>query len=344
MPNEILLNQLTQLTDAYSLRQKRANAVQSSFKLVTNTHNKTLKALRDYAEHDTTVDVQAALNAFMRVRIKEEAIDPLTPDLRREIKSLATLVAAIKESANALRAEPVDVVRLDKALTALQASKESPVMELIPELQAELDLAQRALGDEFGQKLRDALQTLGVTIGGRPPKFEIGRFELDANFAKRASVLRYGKDIVAPHVSITVDATVKAHQSAVKAIQGRTVDGATWMAQLFDAYQMAQRKRASTNSRVNIVDVYIEMVLLRQSRAFASEPSKRTFTDYSRAQFIHDFYEFTGRQRLAHKGQVVKAHSATKSQTDSPAKSMWIVEGDSPYDGRYIADIEFVKE
>jgi hypothetical protein len=344
MSNEVLLNQLTHLIDAYSLRQKRANVVQSSFKLMTNAHSKTLKALRDYAEHDTTVDVQVALDAFARVRVKEEAIDPLTPDLRREVKSLAVLIAALKESTNALRAEPVDVVRLNKALTALLASRETAVAEIIPDLQSELDLAQRALGDEFGQKLRAALQTLGVTIGGRPPKFEIGRFELDANFAKRACVLRYGKDIVAPHVSITVEAAIKAHQSAVKAIQGRNVDGATWMAQLADAYQMAQRRRASANSRVNIVDVYIEMVLLRQGRAFASEPSKRTFTDYSRAQFIHDFYEFTGRQRLTHKGQVVKAHSATKSQTDSPAKSMWIVEGDSPYDGRYIADIEFVKE
>ena len=34
-------------------------------------------------------------------------------------------------------------------------------------------------------------------------------------------------------------------------------------------------------------------------------------------------------------------HGATKSQTDNPAKSMWIVEGDSPYDGHFIADIEF---
>lgn len=49
MANEILLNQLTQLLDAYSLRQKRANIEQSSFKLVINTHSKTLKALRDYA-------------------------------------------------------------------------------------------------------------------------------------------------------------------------------------------------------------------------------------------------------------------------------------------------------
>jgi hypothetical protein len=343
MPNEPLLLQLTQLTDSYSLRQKRANAVQAAFKLTGDALAKTQRALRDYAEHDTTVDVQAAQEAFGRVRVKEEGIDPLAADLRREIKGLATLIAALKESATALRAEPVDVVRLDKALAAIQASKEPGVAEVIPELQGELDLAQRALGDEFGQKLRAALQALGVAIGGRPPKFEIGRFELDANFAKRAAVLRYGRDIVAPHVSITVDATVKAYQAAAKAIQGRSVDGAAWIAQLYDAYQNVRRKREISGPRVNIVDVYIELVILRQGRNFAVEPSKRTFSDYSRAQFIYDFYEFTSRQRLTHQGQVVMVHASTKSQTDSPAKSMWIVQGDSPYDGRYFSDIEFVK-
>jgi hypothetical protein len=343
MPNEPLLLQLTQLTDSYSLRQKRANAVQAAFKLTGDALAKTQRALRDYAEHDTTVDVQAAQEAFGRVRVKEEGIDPLAADLRREIKGLAALIAALKESATALRAEPVDVVRLDKALAAIQASKEPGVAEVIPELQGELDLAQRALGDEFGQKLRAALQALGVAIGGRPPKFEIGRFELDANFAKRAAVLRYGRDIVAPHVSITVDATVKAYQAAAKAIQGRSVDGAAWIAQLYDAYQNVRRKREISGPRVNIVDVYIELVILRQGRNFAVEPSKRTFSDYSRAQFIYDFYEFTSRQRLTHQGQVVMVHASTKSQTDSPAKSMWIVQGDSPYDGRYFSDIEFVK-
>jgi hypothetical protein len=45
-----------------------------------------------------------------------------------------------------------------------------------------------------------------------------------------------------------------------------------------------------------------------------------------------------------HKGHVVKVHASTKSQTDNPAKSVWMVEGDSPYDGRFISDIEIVKE
>ncbi|MBK8046749.1 MAG: hypothetical protein IPK16_06275 [Anaerolineales bacterium] len=105
-----------------------------------------------------------------------------------------------------------------------------------------------------------------------------------------------------------------------------------------------RRKRGITVERANLVDVYLEMVLLRQGRAFASEPSKRTFTDYSRAQFIYDLYEYTDRQRLMVDGKSLKAFDSTKSQTDNPAKSMWIVEGDSPYDGRYVADIQLIKE
>lgn len=344
MPNTTLLTQLDALRDAYTQRDKTALALLAALKGTTNAHGKTLKALRDYGEQDTTVDVSGAQAAFGGLRLREETIDPLAAELRRETKILAGLVAAIKETGVALRSEPVDVVRLDKALTALQGSSEQKILDITPALREEMEVAQRVLGDEFGQKLRDALAGQGIGLGGRAPKFEIGRFELEANFAKRFLMLRYGKDLVAPHIPITVEAAVKAYQAAAKLVGGRNQDGGAWVTQLHDAYQIARRKRLTHGARVNIVDVYLELVLLRQNRAFAAEPSKRTFSDYSRAQFAYDFYEFSHRRRLAFDGHVVKAHSATKSQTDSPTKSMWIVEGDSPYDGRYIADIEFVRD
>ncbi len=344
MPNTPLLTQLDALRDAYAQRDKTALALLAALKGTTNAHGKTLKALRDYGEQDTTVDVSGAQGVFGQLRLKEETIDPLAGELRRETKILAGLVAALKEAGAALRSEPVDVVRLDKALTALQGSSEQRVIDVLPELKQELDVAQRVLGDEFGQKLRDALAGQGISLGGRAPKFEIGRFELEANFAKRFLMLRYGKDVVAPHIPITVEAATKAYQSAAKLVVGRNQDGIAWMNQLHEAYQIARRKRGTHSARANIVDVYLELVLLRQNRAFAAEPSKRTFSDYSRAQFAYDFYEYSHRRRLSSDGHVVKAHSATKSQTDSPTKSMWIVEGDTPYDGRYIADIEFVKD
>ncbi len=344
MPNDPLIGRLDELRDAYGQQQRATTALQAAFKAVTDAHGKAQKALRDSGAQNTGLGIGGAQQAFAQVRLKEDAIDPLLPELRRTIKGLGTLTGALKDAAAALRTDPVDVVRLDRALAVVQVARQPDVLDLVPDLTEELDLAQRGLGDEFGQKLRAALADQGITIGGRAPKFEIGRFELEANFAKRFIVLRYGKDIVVPRAPITVEAALKAYQGAAKLIMGRAQDGQAWMTQFHDAYQIARRRRDARSTRVNIVDCYLDLVLLRQGRAFAGEPSKRTFVDYLRAQFIYDFYEYADRRRLPAAGHTVRAHSAVKAQTDNPAKSMWIVEGDSPYDGRYIADVEFTKD
>ncbi len=309
MPNETLISQLDVLRDTYLQQQKAAAALQKSLKTITDAQSKMQKSLRDYSAQNTGVDVGGAQETFTQLHLKEETVDPLLPALRSELKMLAGLVGALKEAAAALRSEPVDVVRLDKAVTHLQSVKQPEVLDLIPELNQELELAQRALGDEFGAKLRDALAAQGIAIGGRAPKFEIGRFELEANFAKRFVTLRYGNDVVVPRAPITVEATLKAYQSATKSVMGRNQDGKSWLAQFYEAYQRARRKLDISGTRVNIVDCYVEMALSRQGRAFSVEPSKRTFSDYSRAQFIYDFYEFANHQRIAHNGQVVRAHS-----------------------------------
>ena len=87
------------------------------------------------------------------------------------------------------------------------------------------------------------------------------------------------------------------------------------------------------------------MILLRQKRTFNNAPSKRSFTDYSPAQFAYDFERFVyGDDRQRYDGWVVMPHVATKSQAESAAKSMWIVTGHSPHEGQYISGIEFDQE
>jgi hypothetical protein len=344
MANEVLIQQLDSLRAMYDQQQKRATALQSALKALPAAQTNAQRILQDYQTQNAAVDVAQVQGLLTDLRLKEEAIDPLMPELRRENKQLAAIITALKDSLAALRSDPVDVVRLGKALTALQAIPLQPVIDVLPSVKEELEVAERQLSDAFGVRLRDALAVQGIALGARPPRFEIGRFELEANFAGRSLSLRYGKDVVIPRLPITIDAAVKAYQNASKTISGRTLDAQAWLAAFYDAYSNVQRKRAATTARANIVECYIEMVFLRQGRGFLSEPSKRTFNEYSRPQFIYDFYEVTAKQRVSHQGLVVKASVATRSQTDNPTRCMWIVEGDSPNDGRYIGDIEFVGE
>jgi hypothetical protein len=342
MPNQTLIEQLDSLRESALRQQKTAAALQGKLKNVTKAQAQAQKALSDYAEQNGG-DVKGAQKAFANARLKEEAVDPLMPGLRRETAALTKLAAALRDASTALNSHPVDVVRLDKAISGLEALQQEALASLLPDLKEELDVAQRALADDFGKNLRDALAAQGMSLSRNGNRFAIGRFELEANFAKRSLSLRYGLDMVNPRIAITVEAALKALQSASKLILERTQDGKAWMAQFHEAYQNARNKRGGDSARVSLIDIYLEMVILRQGRNFFIEPSKRTMSDYTRAQFIYDFYHFTGEDRTAHNNQFVRAHVATKSQTESPAKSLWIVEGDGPYDGRYIADVDFVK-
>jgi hypothetical protein len=192
--------------------------------------------------------------------------------------------------------------------------------------------------------LRDQLAEWGIALDGRPPRFEVGRFEILGDFASRKASISYGKMETARNIPLSLDRVVKAYLKEVKTIEDRNEDGAEWIEQFYQAWSMVNLKNGKSSGRANIVDCYYEMVLLRQKRTFNNSPSKRTFTDYSRAQFAYDFAQFVYAERQAYQGWVVEPHVATKSQAESASKSMWIVTGNTPHDGQYIGGIEFEQE
>lgn len=347
MTREALTHTLDTLRATYSQRKRTTNSLMTALKAVTGGLSKTNRALETYADEESTLNsdlLAQTRETFRTLPLKETTIDPLLPELRREAQAFASLETALKDALTALGGPTVDVVRLDHAFNALQTAStidDSALAEILPQLEHELQQAQQQLGTVFGESLRDALAEQGIAIGGRPPRFEIGRFEVHANFVARTASISYGKDVTTRRVPLSVDAIIKAYQRDVKGVMGRQEDGERWIAQLYEAWENVRRKRGTSSERANIVECYIEMTLLRQSRTFRTEPGKRSFRDYQRAQFAYDFFEFTNNQRRAHEGRYVVAHNATKSHAENAARSFWIVEGETPHAGRYIGDIEF---
>ncbi len=347
MSDLALIEALEQLRERYAQRQKLAANLEAALKGAAGSLGKAQRTLRDYVERGQGIDgAPGALDALASSRLRDEAIDPLLPALRRETKLLTAQAAALKDAVAALRAETVDVVKLGRAQAALAGSKlaDPELAALLPRLADELEAGQRALGDTFGLALRHALAERGLELGGRPPRFELGPFELAADFVGRSATLSYGKNLVARRVPLSVEAVLKTYDRETKAIMGRNEDGARWMGDLYAAWEAARRRKGGAEPRVGIVECYLELVLLRQPKAFRSTPSKGAFVDYSRAQFAYDFYTFTTRTPVQHQGMRAFGLVATKSQTDNPERSLWIVEGESPHDGRYIADVKFDKD
>ncbi len=344
MPDVALIVTLEGLRDGYSQRQKAVNSLIAALKAATGAIGKAGRLIREYAPSSApSGPLSQAQQAFAALRLKDDAVDPLLPELRREAKALTTTVVALKDALVALRGETVDVIRLGKAYSSLDSRKiqDTALRALLPSLAQELDLAQRALGDTFGLALRHALAAQGVELNGRPPRFEIGRFDLVANFVSRTATLSYGKELLSKRVPLSVEAVLAVYQREAKLIGERNESGARWIEQLYEAWETVRRKRGITDNRVNIVECYLELVLLRQSKTFRSAPSRHDFSDYSRAQFAYDFYEFTSLHPVTYKDLRAFGSVSTKSYTDNVERSFWIVNGDSPHAGSYVSDVKF---
>jgi hypothetical protein len=344
MPNDSLISALQVLREEYSQRQKSTHNLISALKGKSSAFGRIQQALGDYANNNATGDTALA-QVQQSFGMAQESINPLVATLGREAKSLAAFTGAIKGAIAALSADPIDVARLSHPVEVLTANdiEDQRLAELLPELTLELKEAQEALGAVFGSALREAMAAQSIEVTGTSPKFEVGRFEIIANFANRSAAINYGKEVVVKRLPLSIEAILKAYQSAAKSITGRNEAPDQWMAQFYNAWEAARKKRNPAEKRANIVDCYFEMVLQRQPKTFFSAPTKNSFAEYSRAQFAYDLFEIAIRPQRTYQEMVVIAHVAIKSQTDSGVRSMWIVEGRGPHDGRYIGDIVFDK-
>ncbi len=345
----MLLTNLENLRDVYNQKLKTANSLMNSIRGATKSLNKVEQILGDYVDQSMAFDqsdLYQTQETLVALNFNEGVSGVLIPGLRQEVRELKKLVAALRGAIAALSVDPVDIIKLDRGYTIFQNStiQSDDLQSILPDLETALQQAQEQLGHVFGAALRDRLIERNIAIGGRPPRFEAGRFEIVANFVSRKVTLHYGKDVVARNVSISLDSVMKAYERALKDIQGRNEDGATWIKQLYEAWQLVNLKTGKSNARVGLVDCYYEMVLLRQKRGFTSEPSKRGFRDYSRAQFAYDLDFFTRQQRLSHNGFHAVPHVATKSQAETTSKSIWVVHGDNPHNGEYMGSIEFERD
>ncbi len=346
MPDESLLAALQTLRDEYSQKQKATNNLIKALKGKASAFGKIQAAMSDYAASNASIDQEPGQRVQEILGSAQENVNPLITNAIREAKELAALVGALKGIIGAMSTSPVDVVRLSHPFETLKTVEiaDDRIMEMLPHLDREMTQAQEALEMLFGAALRDSLAGQGLEIGGKPPNFEIGRFEVAANFKTRSASINYGNEMVIKRVPLSIEAVIKAYQTAAKMIVGRNENPETWIAQFYSAWEAARRKRDPSNTRVNVIDCYFEMVLLRQSRTFFSAPSKGGFADYSRAQFAYDLQEIAIRPHRSHNGKVVFAHSAIRTQVDSSTRSLWIVEGRAPHDGRYVGDIVFDKD
>lgn len=90
------------------------------------------------------------------------------------------------------------------------------------------------------------------------------------------------------------------------------------------------------NSKVNLLDLLLEIAILMQGKSFKIDPTKAHFSEYSRIQYSYDLYKIKSIQQ----NQNLQLSVATFAITEDRSKSLWVPDNENG-EGTYFQSIAF---
>jgi hypothetical protein len=260
-------------------------------------------------------------------------------ELQPQFAALRAVTGAMKKAASLAAADKADALPMHKALLKLEAAAEQVENETLATAVASFAAAtQTALDNlayDFAKDLREAFAARGETVAGRPPTLAVGLLTFNINMAARKGQWLYGKEALTKPIPLSLVGIIRAYDRQVKRLVKRQLDEG-FVAELQKAWQdcVDKRKQRPSGGRVNIVEVYSQLILNRQSARFWNAPSRSTFKDYERELFVRDLALVRAQGDAPFQLGV-----ATKSQTEQTNRSIWLPE--TAVDGQYYSDISF---
>jgi hypothetical protein len=272
-------------------------------------------------------------DVLAQLQAAQQELDP-------QFKALRVVMGALRTAVTLTNAEKADALPMHKALLKLEtAAAEVESATLDTAVASFAAVTQSALDDlafDFAKDLRDEFAARGETVNGRPPTLTVGLLTLKIDIAARKGQWLYGKEPLTRPIPLSLTGILKAYDQQVKRIVNRTVEANALVAELQKAWEdcLAKRKSKPGGGRINLVEVYSQLTLNRQSARFWNAPSRSTFKDYERPLFVRDL-------ALLHEQGAVpfSLGVATKSQTEQSNRSIWLPE--TAVDGQYYSDITF---
>lgn len=273
----------------------------------------------------------------------QEAQQKLDP----QFKALRAATAAVKQALREAGEEQLDALAMQKALVKLEqanAQLDNGIMQAATTAFAEqTQAALDALAFDFARELKVTFEGRGETVEGRPPTLVVNSLTLQIDIAARKAQWLYGKEALTRPIPLSINGILKAYEQQRRSILERKIDIAEFLRELYTAWDklLAQRQQRTSGGYINIVQVYSQLTLDRQSARFWNAPARNTFKDYDRAHFVRDLV-------LAHDDPTVEVEGkryhlrlggATKSQADSATRSIWLPQ--DGLDGEYYANVTF---
>jgi len=274
------------------------------------------------------------------VQVAQSALDP-------QFKALRAATGALNQAVKLAAEERMDALAMQKSLAKLEVAAEQVTDPAFTQAVADFAAATRQALDDlafhFAHDLKETFEQRGETVTGRPPTLVVGELVLQIDIAARKAQWLYGKEALTKAIPLSINGIIKAYDKQRKAIMERKFDATAFLTELHTAWNelLAKRSQRPPGGRINLIELYSQVVMNRQIQRFWNAPSRSTFKDYDRAHFVRDLVLAHDAPGVNVDGQTVSLRLgvATKNQAESAARSIWVPK--SALDGDYYASIWF---
>jgi hypothetical protein len=241
----------------------------------------------------------------------------------------ATLLAGLKQSISEMP-ESIVRARLEEWHTAEVG---------------ESDKAKTEFRFQFGRSLVAGLEGSGLGIKGQLPLLRVGMFTVRADFDRGTATVFWGPEVEKLKAGMKLEPAELARtlRAWSEKLAGRGIAPDRLVRSMYEAYRRRCRlEDLADGTRLFLVDLLAELVLLIQPESFRLNPSQAKFVEYPRVRFSYDLYRL--RQAAAYRADdmQMKLHVANFDATTEKSKALWVPDNDSG-DGTHYSYVSFAR-
>jgi len=232
---------------------------------------------------------------------------------------------------------------------AIQAFPDSEVRQRLADWcrdeSAAIEQSRAEFRFEFGRQLVAGLEGSGMIPKGQLPLLRVGLFTVRADFDAGGATIYWGPEIEKLKSGLNLApaelaATLKKWNERLRQ---KSVEPAKLAAKLHTAYRrLCGFKGLNEGTRVFLLDLLSELVLLMQPESFRLNPAQEKFVEYPRVRFSYDLFRLKQAGAFAVGDAQMKLHVANFDATTEKAKALWVPDNEDG-DGTHYSYISFGK-
>jgi hypothetical protein len=272
----------------------------------------------------------------------------------RSLSGQATKLAKRLESYSKLLSDPVNNVHERAAVLAdvrrlLPAFPPGEVRQQLEDWlageSAAVEQGRAEFKFEFGRQLVAGLEGSGLSVKGQLPLLRVGLFTLRIDFDAGSATIYWGPEIEKVKSGLKpapaeLARTLKAYDERLKQ---KSVEPEKLARLVHAAYRrICLFGGLADGTRVFLLDLLSELVLLLQPEKFKLNPAQERFVEYPRIRFSYDLFRLKQAGRFEVAGDKMKLHVANFDATTEKAKALWVPDNEEG-DGTHYSYVSFVK-